>query len=74
MTIPDFIRDFLTNNSLTDDNFNITTLNHNLHRILNKLAPITSKTILLTTNTKWFNSILRNTKILLRAAERKWRK
>ena len=48
--------------------------NGQLNRILNKHAPEITKSFIIRPNTQWYNSNIRNAKVVKRRLERKWRK
>ena len=49
-------------------------LDNNLLSVIDKLAPIKSKTILVRATNPWFNNVIRDQKKKMRKQEKKWRK
>ena len=60
-----------TSQSLSDI---VTQYDHGLHSVLETHAPVVTKTYTIRPNTKWYNSNLRQSKVIKRRLERKWLK
>ena len=52
----------------------VTTYNDSITSLLDEYAPTETKTFTIRPNTKWYNSNLRQTKVIKRRLERKWKK
>ena len=67
------IRSLLLSKHMSDTNYAVETCNETIEAIVDKHAPLTTRTVTVRPHTTWYNDGIRATKCLKRQLERRWR-